>query len=119
MVSSVCCCAATRIVGEGGSVDEIVAAMPDGHADCDNPRTLWHSARVAVAKRGQPARAWSCRSCTPVTQSQPSAADGPTRGSLGALAVAHGLHVRPALVDLGAYLISSAGGSARLYKRPA
>jgi hypothetical protein len=28
------------------------------------------------------ARRWSCRACTPATQSQPSLADGPTRGSL-------------------------------------
>jgi len=29
------------------------------------------------------ARRWSCRSCTPGSQSQPNVADGPTRGSLG------------------------------------
>ena len=28
------------------------------------------------------ARRWSCRACTPATQSQPSLANGPTRGSL-------------------------------------
>jgi glyoxylase-like metal-dependent hydrolase (beta-lactamase superfamily II) len=41
----------TRIVNEQHSVAEIVAAMLDLHGDRDNPRTLWHSARAAVAKR--------------------------------------------------------------------
>jgi hypothetical protein len=41
-----------RIVNEGGSVAEIVAEMLKLHGDRDNPRTLWHSARTAVAKRG-------------------------------------------------------------------
>ena len=42
----------SRIVNQGGSVEEIVAAMLQLHGDRDNPRTLWHSARTAVAKRG-------------------------------------------------------------------
>jgi glyoxylase-like metal-dependent hydrolase (beta-lactamase superfamily II) len=42
----------TSIVNEGGTVEEIVAAMLEIHGDRDNPRTLWHSARSAVAKRG-------------------------------------------------------------------
>ncbi|MFG2045091.1 MBL fold metallo-hydrolase [Dactylosporangium sp. NPDC048998] len=42
----------SRIVNEGGGVEEIVAAMLELHSDRDNPRTLWHSARTAVAKRG-------------------------------------------------------------------
>ena len=42
----------TRIVNEGGSVEDIVNAMLKLHGDRDNPRTLWHSARTAVAKRG-------------------------------------------------------------------
>jgi glyoxylase-like metal-dependent hydrolase (beta-lactamase superfamily II) len=41
----------SRIVNEGGSVQQIVAAMLELHGDRDNPRTLWHSARTAVAKR--------------------------------------------------------------------
>jgi glyoxylase-like metal-dependent hydrolase (beta-lactamase superfamily II) len=41
----------SRIVNEGGSVQQIVAAMLKLHGDRDNPRTLWHSARTAVAKR--------------------------------------------------------------------
>ena len=43
----------TRIVGQGGSVQEVVNAMLELHGDRDNPRTLWHSARTAVAKRDQ------------------------------------------------------------------
>jgi glyoxylase-like metal-dependent hydrolase (beta-lactamase superfamily II) len=39
-------------VGQGGSVEDIVNAMLKLHGDRDNPRTLWHSARTAVAKRG-------------------------------------------------------------------
>ncbi|MFD7872874.1 MBL fold metallo-hydrolase [Streptomyces sp. NPDC059766] len=42
----------SRIVDEGGSVEDIVDAMLKLHGDRDNPRTLWHSARTAVAKRG-------------------------------------------------------------------
>jgi glyoxylase-like metal-dependent hydrolase (beta-lactamase superfamily II) len=42
----------SRIVNEGASVEEIVAEMLTLHGDRDNPRTLWHSARTAVAKRG-------------------------------------------------------------------
>jgi hypothetical protein len=42
----------TRIVNQGGSVEDIVTAMLKLHGDRDNPRTLWHSARTAVAKRG-------------------------------------------------------------------
>ena len=41
----------SRIVNEGGSVEDIVNAMLKLHGDRDNPRTLWHSARTAVAKR--------------------------------------------------------------------
>ncbi len=41
----------SRIVNERGTVVEIVKAMLDLHGDRDNPRTLWHSARTAVAKR--------------------------------------------------------------------
>jgi glyoxylase-like metal-dependent hydrolase (beta-lactamase superfamily II) len=41
----------SRIVNEGGGVEDIVNAMLKLHGDRDNPRTLWHSARVAVAKR--------------------------------------------------------------------
>lgn len=42
----------THIVGEGYGVEDIVKAMLELHGDRDNPRTLWHSARAAVAKRG-------------------------------------------------------------------
>jgi hypothetical protein len=42
----------TRIVNEGGTIEDIVKAMLTLHGDRDNPRTLWHSARTAVAKRG-------------------------------------------------------------------
>jgi glyoxylase-like metal-dependent hydrolase (beta-lactamase superfamily II) len=42
----------TRIVNEGGSVEDVVNAMLKLHGDRDNPRTLWHSARTAVARRG-------------------------------------------------------------------
>jgi glyoxylase-like metal-dependent hydrolase (beta-lactamase superfamily II) len=42
----------SRIVDEGGSVEDIVSAVLKLHGDRDNPRTLWHSARTAVAKRG-------------------------------------------------------------------
>jgi glyoxylase-like metal-dependent hydrolase (beta-lactamase superfamily II) len=42
----------SRIVNEGGSVEDVVNAMLKLHGDRDNPRTLWHSARTAVAKRG-------------------------------------------------------------------
>ena len=41
----------SRIVNEGGSVEDVVNAMLKLHGDRDNPRTLWHSARTAVAKR--------------------------------------------------------------------
>jgi hypothetical protein len=40
----------SRIVNEGGGVEDIVNAMLKLHDDRDNPCTLWHSARVAVAK---------------------------------------------------------------------
>lgn len=43
----------TRIVNEGGSVEQVVAAMLALRGDRDNPRTLWHSARTAVGKRDQ------------------------------------------------------------------
>ena len=42
----------SRIVDAGGSVEDIVAEMLKLHGDRDNPRTLWYSARLAVAKRG-------------------------------------------------------------------
>lgn len=42
----------SRIVNEGGSVDDVVAEMLKLHGDRDNPRTLWYSARLAVARRG-------------------------------------------------------------------
>ena len=42
----------SRIVNEGGSVEDIVSEMLKLHGDRDNPRTLWHSARTAVARRG-------------------------------------------------------------------
>ncbi len=42
----------SSIVNGGGDVADIVAAMLKIHGDRDNPRTLWHSARTAVAKRG-------------------------------------------------------------------
>lgn len=41
----------SRIVNEGGGAEDIVNAMLKLHGDRDNPRTLWHSARVAVARR--------------------------------------------------------------------
>jgi glyoxylase-like metal-dependent hydrolase (beta-lactamase superfamily II) len=41
----------SRIVNQSGRVQDIVDAMLQLHGDRDNPRTLWHSARVAVAKR--------------------------------------------------------------------
>jgi hypothetical protein len=41
----------SRIVNEGGSAEDVVNAMLKLHGDRDNPRTLWHSARIAVAKR--------------------------------------------------------------------
>jgi glyoxylase-like metal-dependent hydrolase (beta-lactamase superfamily II) len=42
----------SRIVNEGGNAEDIVTAMLKLHGDRDNPRTLWYSARTAVAKRG-------------------------------------------------------------------
>lgn len=42
----------SRIVGDGGSVQDIVTTMLQIHGDRDNPRVLWHSSRTAVAKRG-------------------------------------------------------------------
>jgi len=42
----------SRIVNDGGTIEEVVAAMLELHGDRDNPRTLWHSARTAVGKRG-------------------------------------------------------------------
>jgi hypothetical protein len=42
----------SRIVNDAGSVEDIVNAMLKLHGDRDNPRTLWYSARTAVAKRG-------------------------------------------------------------------
>jgi glyoxylase-like metal-dependent hydrolase (beta-lactamase superfamily II) len=41
----------SRIVNQGGSVDDIVAEMLQLHGNRDNPRTLWYSARLAVARR--------------------------------------------------------------------
>jgi hypothetical protein len=41
----------SRIVNDGGSVQDIVTAMLQIHGDRDNPRVLWHSSRTAVAKR--------------------------------------------------------------------
>ncbi len=41
----------SRIVDQNGSVDQIVTAMLELHGDRDNPRVLWHGARVAVGKR--------------------------------------------------------------------
>ena len=41
----------SRIVNEASRVEKIVAEMLKLHGDRDNPRTLWHSARTAVAKR--------------------------------------------------------------------
>ncbi len=43
----------SRIVNEGGTVEQVVAEMLTLHGDRDNPRTLWHSARTAVAKRSR------------------------------------------------------------------
>jgi glyoxylase-like metal-dependent hydrolase (beta-lactamase superfamily II) len=43
----------SRIVDDGGSVEDVVNAMLKLHGDRDNPRTLWHSARTAVSKRDQ------------------------------------------------------------------
>ena len=42
----------SRIAGEQDTAEDIVAAMLELHGDRDNQRTLWHSARTAVAKRG-------------------------------------------------------------------
>ena len=42
----------SRIVNDGGSVEDIVAEMLTLHGDRDNPRTLWYSARLAVSERG-------------------------------------------------------------------
>jgi hypothetical protein len=42
----------SRIVHDGGSVEDIVAEMLKLHGDRDNARTLWYSARLAVSKRG-------------------------------------------------------------------
>jgi glyoxylase-like metal-dependent hydrolase (beta-lactamase superfamily II) len=42
----------SRIVNDGGRVEDIVAEMLKLHGDRDNPRTLWYSARLAVSKRG-------------------------------------------------------------------
>jgi glyoxylase-like metal-dependent hydrolase (beta-lactamase superfamily II) len=41
----------SRIVNQGGTVEEVVAEMLELHGDRDNPRTLWYSARLAVGKR--------------------------------------------------------------------
>ena len=41
----------SRIVEEEVTVEGIVAAMLERHADRDNPRVLWYGARQAVAKR--------------------------------------------------------------------
>jgi glyoxylase-like metal-dependent hydrolase (beta-lactamase superfamily II) len=41
----------SRIVNQGGSADDIVAEMLKLHGNRDNPRTLWYSARLAVARR--------------------------------------------------------------------
>jgi glyoxylase-like metal-dependent hydrolase (beta-lactamase superfamily II) len=45
----------TRVVNEGGSVEQVVTAMLELHGGRDNPRTLWHSSRTAVGKRDQTA----------------------------------------------------------------
>ncbi|KZX22324.1 MBL fold metallo-hydrolase [Rathayibacter tanaceti] len=42
----------SRIVNEDHGIEGIVHAMLELHGDRDNPRTLWHSARAAVARRG-------------------------------------------------------------------
>src|SRR3984957_15361688 len=42
----------SRIVDQGGGVDDIVAEMLKLHGNRDNPRTLWYSARLAVGRRG-------------------------------------------------------------------
>jgi hypothetical protein len=42
----------SRIVNDGDEAADVVKAMLASHGDRDNPRTLWHSARTAVAKRG-------------------------------------------------------------------
>lgn len=42
----------SRIAAEQDTAADIVAAMLKLHGDRDNPRTLWHSARTAVARRG-------------------------------------------------------------------
>ena len=42
----------SRIVDDGGSVQDIVTTMLQIHGARDNPRVLWHSSRTAVAKRG-------------------------------------------------------------------
>jgi hypothetical protein len=44
----------SRIVNQGGDVEDIVAEMLNLHGNRDNPRTLWYSARLAVAKRVSP-----------------------------------------------------------------
>ena len=41
----------SRLVDQGGRVEDIVAEMLELHGERDNPRTLWYSARIAVAKR--------------------------------------------------------------------
>jgi hypothetical protein len=58
----------SRIVNEGGSVEDIVNAMLKLHGDRDNPRTLWHSPAppspnganqpAADGKRPPRARGW-------------------------------------------------------------
>jgi hypothetical protein len=42
----------SRIINQGGSVDDSVAEMLKLHGDRDNPRTLWYSTRLAIAQRG-------------------------------------------------------------------
>ena len=40
----------SRIVNEESTVAGIVARMVERYPDCENLRTLWHSARTAVAR---------------------------------------------------------------------
>jgi glyoxylase-like metal-dependent hydrolase (beta-lactamase superfamily II) len=42
---------ATRVVASEPTVEGIVSAMLELHANRDNPRVVWHSAREAVKKR--------------------------------------------------------------------
>ncbi|MEU9413478.1 MBL fold metallo-hydrolase [Streptomyces sp. NPDC048281] len=42
----------SRIASEQGTVEGLVGAMMQLHGDRDNPRTLWHSARMVLAQKG-------------------------------------------------------------------